>query len=133
MLVMLRNSAVIAPLLIFALADLSRAALARTYLNCRTRDVVIVSGSSEPSSSARETNISFRVDEAANSIMFADGTALTVARFGDNWISASSDDGSYEFDRKNGILNYAISTTKGSVTTVIIGSGRCESGPAPTG
>jgi len=53
------NSRLIPPLLIFALADLSHPALARTYLNCTTREVVIVSGSSEGSSSTKETNMSF--------------------------------------------------------------------------
>ena len=33
--------------LLFALADLSHPALARTYLNCTTREVIIVNESSE--------------------------------------------------------------------------------------
>jgi hypothetical protein len=118
--------------LLFALANISQPALARTYLNCTTREVVIVSGSSEESSSTKETNISFWVDDVAKTVMFADGTALTVMRFDDNWLSASRDDSSYDFDRRNGTLSYATSTTKGRATTVIVGSGRCESGPAPT-
>jgi hypothetical protein len=36
--------------------------------------------------------------------MFADGTALTVTRLDDNWLSASRDDSSYVFDRRNGTL-----------------------------
>ncbi len=117
--------------LLFLLADLSHPALARTYLNCTTKEVVIVNGSNEGSSSTKETNMSFLVDDVAKTILFADGTALTVRRFDDNWLSASHDDSSYEFDRRNGTLSYATSTTNGRVTTVIIGSGRCESGPAP--
>jgi hypothetical protein len=118
--------------LLFALADLSHPALARTYLNCTTREVVIVNGSSEESSSTKKTNMSFWVDDVAKTVMFADGTALTVTRFDDNWLSASRDDSSYVFDRSTGTLSYATSTTNGRVTTVIVGSGRCESGPGPT-
>ncbi len=117
--------------LLLALADLSHPALARTYLNCTTREVVIVNESGEELSSTKETNMSFWVDDVAKTVMFADGTALTVTRFDDNWLNASRDDSSYVFDRRNGTLSYATSTN-GRVTTVIIGSGRCESGPAPT-
>ncbi len=117
--------------LLLALADLSHPALARTYLNCTTREVVIVNESGEELPSTKETNRSFWVDDVAKTVMFADGTALTVTRFDDNWLNASRDDSSYVFDRRNGTLSYATSTN-GRVTTVIIGSGRCESGPAPT-
>ena len=117
--------------LLLALADLSHPALARTYLNCTTREVVIVNELGEELSSTKETNMSFWVDDVAKTVMFADGTALTVTRFDDNWLNASRDDSSYVFDRRNGTLSYATSTN-GRVTTVIIGSGRCESGPAPT-
>jgi len=117
--------------LLLALADLSHPALARTYLNCTTREVVIVNESSGELSSTKETNMSFWVDDVAKTVMFADGTALTVTRFDDNWLSARHEDSSYVFDRKNGTLSYATSTTNGRVTTVIIGSGRCESGAAP--
>ena len=117
--------------LLFALADLSHPALARTYLNCATGEVVIVSGSSGESSLTKETNVKFWVDDAARTVMFADGTALTATRFDGNRISASRDNSSYEFDRRNGTVSYATSTTEGRVTTVIVGSGRCESGSAP--
>ena len=117
--------------LLLALADLSHPALARTYLNCTTREVIIVNELGEELSSTKETNMSFWVDDVAKTVMFADGTALTVTRFDDNWLSASRADSSYVFDRRNGTLSYATSTTNGRVTTVIIGSGRCESGAAP--
>jgi hypothetical protein len=76
--------------------------------------------------------MNFWVDDTARTVMFADGTALTATRFDDSRISASGDNSSYEFDRRNGTVSYATSTTEGRVTTVIVGSGRCESGPAPT-
>ena len=117
--------------LLFALADLSHPALARTYLNCTTREVVIVNKLGKELSSTKETNMSFWVDDVAKTVMFADGTALTVTQFDDNWLSASRDDSSYVFDRRNRTLSYATSTSNGRVTTVIIGSGRCESGAAP--
>jgi hypothetical protein len=117
--------------LLFVLADLAHPALARTYINCTTREVVIVSGSSEDKSSTKEKDMGFWVDDIAKTVTFADHMALTVMRFDENSISANRDDISYEFDRQNGTLSYATSTTKGRVTTVIVGSGRCESGPAP--
>ena len=48
--------------------------------------------------------MSFWVDDVAKTVMFADGTALTVTRFDDNWLIASRDDSSYVFDRRNGTL-----------------------------
>ena len=74
----------------------------------------------------------FWVDDAAKTVMYADGTALAGTRFDDNRISARHDNSSYEFDRRNGTVSYVTSMTEGRVTTVIVGSGRCESGPAPT-
>jgi hypothetical protein len=118
--------------LLFALADLSHPALAPTYLNCTTREVVIVSGSSGESSSTKETNMSFWVDDAARTVVFADGTALVVTRFDDNRISATRDNSSYEFDRRDGTVSYTTATTEGRVTTVIVGSGQCQGGPAST-
>ena len=92
--------------LLLALADLSHPALARTYLNCTTREVVIVNESGEELSSTKETNRSFWVDDVAKTVMFADGTALTVTQFDDNWLNASRDDSSYVFDRRNGTLSF---------------------------
>jgi phage baseplate assembly protein gpV len=37
----------------------------------------------------------------------------------------------YEFDRQDGTLAYAASTTKDAITTTIVGSGRCEIAAAP--
>jgi hypothetical protein len=65
--------------------------------------------------------------------MLADGTPLTVRRFDDQWISADRGDVYYEFDRQNGNLMYASTTTKEGVATTIIGSGQCKIGASPMG
>jgi hypothetical protein len=66
--------------------------------------------------------------ERAKTVKFLDNTPLNVTRFDRSRISAEHDDVSYEFDRQGGTLNLAGSATKDGVTTVIVGSGPCESG-----
>jgi len=73
--------------------------------------------------------LGFWIDEASKTILLDDGTPLTVHRLDDRWISAARGDMTYEFDRQNGNLTYASSTTKDSASTVIIGSGRCKMQP----
>ena len=100
-----------------ALAVLAETALARSYLNCLTKKVVIVDAPRGSASSSIEENLGFWIDEAAKTLVLADGTPLAVRRFDDRWISATRGDMSYEFDRQNGNLMYASSTTKeGSAT-----------------
>jgi hypothetical protein len=67
--------------------------------------------------------MSFWIDDAAKTFAFTDGRRLRVTRFDKSWISANSDD---EFNRGDGTLTYAGSTTEGNTTTTIVGSGRCE-------
>src|SRR5258708_33649633 len=107
-------------------------ALASSYLNCLAKKVVIVDAPRGSASSSIEENLDFWIDEAAKTLVLADGTPLTVRRFDDRWISAARGDMSYEFDRQNGNLTYASSTTKYGSATIIIGSGRCKiaAGPA---
>jgi len=104
----------------------TKPALARSYLNCSTKKVIIVDAPTGSSSSSTQENVGFWIDEAAKIIMLADGTPLTVRRFDDRWISATRGDVSYEIDRQNDILTYASSTTKDGTATIIIGSGRCK-------
>ena len=118
--------------LTIALAALAQPALARTYLNCSTRKVVLISAPAGDTSSAKEENLGFWVDDEAKTLTFLDNTRLTVTRLDRAWISADRDGVFYEFDRGNGALSYAGSTIKGGVSTTIVGSGRCEAGPAPT-
>src|SRR5262245_37289002 len=116
-------------LTVFAVWDEST--LARTYLNCRSKKVVIVDAPKGTTSSSTEENFGFWIDEAAKIITLADGKKLNVRRFDDSWISAVSGDVSYELDHQNGNLTYAGSTMKDGVATTIIGSGRCTIATAP--
>jgi hypothetical protein len=100
-------------LLTIALAALAQPVLARTYLNCPTRKVVLVSAPTGDISSAREENLGFWVDDEARTVTFLDNTPLTVTRLDQFWISANRDGIFYEFDRRDGILSYASSTIKG--------------------
>jgi hypothetical protein len=112
--------------LTIALAALAKPVLADTQLNCSTKKVVIISAPGGETSSTREEDLSFRVDDAAKTLGFAGDGPLAVTQFGNYWISANSDGIFYELDRQTGSLTYASSTTKDSVTTTIVGSGRCQ-------
>lgn len=114
-----------------ALAALAPPVLARIYLNCSTRKVVIISAPSGDTSSSRQEDLGFWVDDEAKTLTFMDDTPLTVTRLDRFWISADRDSIFYELDRRGGILTYASATTKGAVSTTIVGSGRCAGPPAP--
>jgi hypothetical protein len=120
-------------LLLMAAAVWTEPALARSYLNCLTKKVVIVDAPRGSTSSSIEENLGFWIDEAAKTLVLVDGTPLTVRRFDDRWISAARGDVSYEFDRPSGNLTYAGSTTKDGAATIIIGSGRCTISAGPAG
>jgi hypothetical protein len=113
-------------LLTIALAVLAQPVLARTYLKCATRKVVLTSGPIGSTSSARDEDLGFWVDEEAKTLTFLDNAPLTVTRFDEFWISADRDSIFYEFDRRGGSVSYASATTKGGVSTTIVGAGRCE-------
>jgi hypothetical protein len=115
--------------LTIVLTALAQPVLARTHLNCSTRKVVLISAPTGDTSSAREENLGFWVDDEAKTLTFLDNTPLTVTRLDQFWISADRDGIFYEFDRRDGTLSYASSTTKGGVSTTIVGSGRCEAPP----
>ena len=117
--------------LTIALAALAQPVLARTYLNCSTRKVVIISAPSGDTSSRRDENLGFWIDDAAKTLTFVDNTPLSVTRLDRAWISADRDGIFYELDRQGGTLTYAASTTKDAITTTIVGSGRCEIAAAP--
>jgi hypothetical protein len=119
-------------LLLIAITGWTELALARSYLNCLTKKVVIVDTPRGSTSSSIEEHLGLWIDEAAKTLVLADGTPLTVHRFDDHWISAARGDMSYELDRQNGNLTYASSTTKGGNATITIGSGRCEIAAGPT-
>ena len=114
---------------LFVLADLTTAALARTDINCTIREVVVEEGPGKGASSIHEENLSFSLDDGSKTITLADGAALTVTRFDDNWISAKHGGISFEFDRRRHRVSYVSATEQNRTTTLIIGSGRCESRP----
>jgi hypothetical protein len=116
--------------LTIALAALAQPVLARTYLNCSTRKVVIISAPSGNTSSSKEEDLGFWVDDEARTLTFLDDTPLNVTRLDRFWISADRDGIFYEFDRRGGILTYASATTKDGVSTTTVGSGRCGASPA---
>src|SRR5260221_6303997 len=120
-------------LLLMALAVWTEPALARSYLNCLAKKVVIVDAPRGSASSSIEENLDFWIDEAAQTLVLADGTPLTVRRVDDHWSSSALGDMSYQVDRQNGNLTYASSTTKDGSATIIIGSGRCKIAVGPAG
>jgi hypothetical protein len=120
-------------LVLTAIAVLEETALARSYLNCLTKKVVIVDAPRGSTSSSIEENLGFWIDEAANIVTLGDGKKLILRRFDDRWISAASGDVSYELDRQNGNLTYASSTMKDGIATILIGSGRCKIAAGPAG
>jgi hypothetical protein len=113
-------------LLLLAVTVWTVPASARSYLNCLTKKVVIVDAPRGSTSSSIDEKIGFWVDEAAKTVVLADGMPLTVRRFDDHWITAARGDVSYELNRDNGNLAYASSTTKDGIATIIIGFGQCE-------
>jgi hypothetical protein len=108
-------------------------ALARQYLKCLAKKVVIVDTPKGSTSSSVEESLGFWIDEAAEALTLADGTPLTVRRFDSHWISARWGDVSYEFDRQNGTLTYASSIRKDNAETITIGSGGCKIAAGPAG
>jgi hypothetical protein len=120
-------------LLLMAVAAWAEPAFARSYLQCLTKKVIVVDAPRGSTSSSTEETIGFWIDEAAKTLVLADGTPLTVRRFDERWISATRGDVSYELDRQNGNLTYASSTTTNGTATIIIGSGRCNIAAGPAG
>jgi hypothetical protein len=116
---------------LMAFAVLEETALAHNYLNCLTKKVIIVDASKGATSTSIEENFGFWIDEVTKIVTLADGKKLDVRRFDDRWISAVSDDVSYELDRQNGNLTYAGSTMKDGIATTIIGAGQCTLATVP--
>src|SRR6266852_692933 len=78
-------------------AALAQPLLAGTYLNCSTRKVVITSGPSGDTSSTKEEDLAFWVDDAAKTFTFRDDTPLNIKRIDRSWITADRDGIFYEF------------------------------------
>ena len=127
----MKSAVLVSVLALAAFAVWEESALARNYLDCLSKKVVIVDAPKGASSSSAEENFGFWIDEPAKIVTFADGKKLNVRRFDDHWISAASGDVSYELDRQNGNLTYAGSTMKDGIATTIIEAGRCTVAAAP--
>ena len=74
-----------------------------------------------------EEHLSFWIDEKARTLILPDGRQLRITRLDKYWISAKDDDVQYEFNRSDGTLSFAGTTSQGSATTTVLGSGHCES------
>jgi hypothetical protein len=129
----MKSASTACALLLMAVAVWPEPALARSYLNCLTKKVVIVDAPSGSSSSSIEEKLAFRIGEVEKTLAFADGAPLTVRRFDGRWISATHGDMSYEFDRQNNNVAYAGTTMKDGTATIIIGAGRCTVAAGPAG
>src|SRR6266853_182715 len=127
----MKSAVLVSVLALTAFAVWEESALARNYLNCLSKKVVIVDAPKGTTSSSIEEHFGFWIDEATKIVTLADGKKLNVRRFDDGWISAVSGDVSYELDRQNGNLTYAGSTMKDGIATIIIGAGRCTGAAAP--
>ena len=91
----------------------------------RNRQSHITNKAGQTGSVQVKEHMTFWIDDAAKTFIFSDGRRLRVTRFDKSWISANSEDIQYEFNRADGSLTYAGSTTKDNVTTTIVGSGLC--------
>jgi hypothetical protein len=98
---------------------------ARAQFKCVTTKVIMTAKAGLKSSVQVEEHMTFSIDDAAKAFIFSDGRPLRVTRFDKSWISGNSEDIQYEFNRADGSLTYAGSTTKDNVTTTIVGSGLC--------
>jgi hypothetical protein len=94
-----------------------------------TRKVILVRTPNKDTSSAKQEDLDFWVDDEAKTLAFLDNKPLTVTRFERSWISANRDGIFYELNRGNSTISYASSTIKDGVSTTIVGSGRCEVEP----
>jgi hypothetical protein len=108
------------------LVQVRRTEQARTQFDCATTKVTITDKAGHSDSVQAQERMILLIDDAAKTVTFSDGRPLRITRFDKSWISASSEDVRYEFNRSDGTLTYAGSTTKDNVTTTIIGSGHCR-------
>ena len=117
---------ILALAILTALAQARQAEQARNQFDCVTTKVIITDKAGHIGSVQAEERLSFWIGDAAKTLTLSDGRQLRVARFDKSWISANSEDIQYEFNRADGTLTYAGSTTRDNITTTIVGSGRCE-------
>jgi hypothetical protein len=115
-----------------ALAALVKPATPLAQFDCAIAKVVITNTRQSDTSVRINEQLNFWIDDGDKSLMFADGTRLRVTRFEPSWISGYRDDIRYEFNRVDGALTFAGSTTEGAATTTVVGSGNCKSAVVST-
>ena len=99
----MKSAVRVSVLALAAFAVLEETALARSYLNCLAKKVVIVDAPKGATSSSMEENFGFWIDDATKIVTLADGKKLDVRRFDDRWISAVSGDVSTSWIAKTAI------------------------------
>src|SRR6516165_2652720 len=83
----IKSAVRVSVLAVAAFGVLEETALARSYLSCLAKKVVIVDAPKGTTSSSAEENFGFWIDEPTKIVTFADGKKLNVRRFDDHWIS----------------------------------------------
>jgi hypothetical protein len=112
--------------MLMQLAQVRRMEQRRTQYDCAGTKVVVTDKGGHKDAVRVEGHMTLLIDDAAKNVIFSDGRRLRITRFDKFWISGNSEDIEYEFDRADGTLSYAGSTTTDNVTTNVIGSGRCR-------
>ena len=100
----------------------------RTQFDCTITKVVIKNVPKPGTSVQHEEHLIFWIDDIEKSLVFTDGAQLRIARFDQSWISGDRDGTRYEFDRSDGTLSFAGTTSDGTASTTVLGSGNCVSG-----
>jgi SAM domain (Sterile alpha motif) len=97
----------------------------RMQFDC-TITKVVIKHAGTGTSVQHEEHLIFWIDDIEKSLVFTDGVELRITRFDQSWISGDRDGMRYEFDRSDGTLSFAGTTSDGTATTTL-GSGHCES------
>jgi hypothetical protein len=108
------------------LAQVRRTEQTRAQYDCAGTKVVVTDKAGHKDTAQVEGRTTFLIDDAAKTVIFPDGRPLRITRFDKSWISGNREDIQYEFNRADGTLSYAGSTTTDNVTTTVIGSSRCR-------
>ena len=83
----------------------------RTQFDCTITKVVIKNVPEPGTSVQHEEHLIFWIDDIEKSLVFTDGARLRITRFDQSWISGDRDDMRYEFDRSDGTLSFAGTTS----------------------
>jgi hypothetical protein len=117
---------------VIAVAALVQPATPRAQFDCAITKVVITNTPESGTSVRLKVQLNFWIDDADKSLTFADGARLRVIRFDPSWIGGYRDDIRYEFNRSDGTLTFAGSTSEGTATTTVLGSANCKNAVVST-